>query len=118
MCRSSSSFFPSGFLIKVLPHVCYMPCPSHHPWLHCSNSSWRRIHIAPRCAVFSNFLPLQTTLIQTFPSAPCSETHTVWVVSLMSETSFHTHRKQWTSKWWSCRVSVGHGANNSSLQKK
>jgi hypothetical protein len=26
------------------PHSCYMPCPSHHPWLH-SNYTWRRVQV-------------------------------------------------------------------------
>jgi hypothetical protein len=36
--------FPSGFPTNILyaflfsPHSCYMPCTSHPPWLHHSNS--------------------------------------------------------------------------------
>jgi hypothetical protein len=29
--------------IPLLPHSCYMPCPSHHPWL--DHSVWRRVQV-------------------------------------------------------------------------
>jgi hypothetical protein len=35
-----SGLFPSGFTTKTLyaaPHVCYLRCPYHHPWLGQSN---------------------------------------------------------------------------------
>jgi hypothetical protein len=27
------------------PHSSYMPCPSHPPWLHHSNYTWRRVQV-------------------------------------------------------------------------
>jgi hypothetical protein len=40
--------FPSGFPISYMhfssPHLCYMSCPSHPPWLDHSNYTWRRVH--------------------------------------------------------------------------
>jgi hypothetical protein len=40
-----SGLFPSGFPTNILyafpslPHSCYMPCPSHPPWLDHSNTT-------------------------------------------------------------------------------
>jgi hypothetical protein len=31
--------------MPLLPHSCYMPCPSHPPWLDYSNCTWRRVQI-------------------------------------------------------------------------
>jgi hypothetical protein len=31
--------------IPLLPHACYMPCPSHPPWLDYSNFVWRRVQV-------------------------------------------------------------------------
>jgi hypothetical protein len=25
--------------------LCYIPCPSHPPWLHYSNYTWRGVHV-------------------------------------------------------------------------
>jgi hypothetical protein len=38
--------------IPLLSHSCYMPCPSHSPWLYHSNYTWRRVQ------VMKNDLPL------------------------------------------------------------
>jgi hypothetical protein len=46
-----TGLFPSGFPTKyltrvpLLPHLCYMPCLSHRPWLDHSNYTWRRVHV-------------------------------------------------------------------------
>jgi hypothetical protein len=43
-----SGLFPSGFPTNILcspPHSCYMPCPSHPPWLDNSNYTWRRVQV-------------------------------------------------------------------------
>jgi hypothetical protein len=46
-----SGLFPSGFPTNVLyanlllSHSCYMPCPSHPPWLDHSNYTWRKIQV-------------------------------------------------------------------------
>jgi hypothetical protein len=53
--RLPRGLFPSGFPRNILyafnsPHSCYMPCPSHPPWLDhsnynvCANSGPGRIH--------------------------------------------------------------------------
>jgi hypothetical protein len=31
--------------ISLFPHSCYMPCPSHPPWLDHSNYIWRRVQV-------------------------------------------------------------------------
>jgi hypothetical protein len=31
--------------IPLRPHSCYMPCPSHPPWLVHSNYTWRRVQV-------------------------------------------------------------------------
>jgi hypothetical protein len=40
-----SGLFPSGYptCIPLRPNSCYMPCPSHPPWLDHSNYTWRRV---------------------------------------------------------------------------
>jgi hypothetical protein len=47
MSRSSQWFLSSWIshqypiCIPLRPHSCYMPCPSHPPWLDHSNHTWR-----------------------------------------------------------------------------
>jgi hypothetical protein len=31
--------------VPLLPHSCYMSCPSHYPWLDHSNYTWRRVQV-------------------------------------------------------------------------
>jgi hypothetical protein len=31
--------------IPLRPHSCYMPCPSHPPWLYHSNYTWRKVQV-------------------------------------------------------------------------
>jgi hypothetical protein len=37
----------SNFTVCIprLPHSCYVPCPSHPPWLHHSNYVWRGVQV-------------------------------------------------------------------------
>jgi hypothetical protein len=46
-----SGLFPSGFPTDTLyaflfrPYLCYIPCPSHSPWLVYSNYTWQILNI-------------------------------------------------------------------------
>jgi hypothetical protein len=40
-----SGIFTSGIPTNILPHSCYMPCPSHPPSLDHSNYTWRRVQV-------------------------------------------------------------------------
>jgi hypothetical protein len=47
---TTSLFVMVSFLVAfppisytLLTHSCYMPCLSHHPWLHHSNYTWQRV---------------------------------------------------------------------------
>jgi hypothetical protein len=42
---SWSSYLSPSFWLSHLTHSCYMPCPSHHPWLDHSNYTWRRVQV-------------------------------------------------------------------------
>jgi hypothetical protein len=62
---TSSGLFLSGFPTKILhevptPHACYMPCPSHPPWLDHSNYIWRRVQVTE--LLILSFLQHPTTL--------------------------------------------------------
>jgi hypothetical protein len=37
--------FPSKPYMYSSPHACYMPCPSHPPWLYHSNYIWWRVKV-------------------------------------------------------------------------
>jgi hypothetical protein len=56
-------------------------------WLYLQKSA---SYEAPRYAVFSNLLSLHPSSVQMI-STPCSQTHSVYVLPLMSETKFDTH---------------------------
>jgi hypothetical protein len=88
-------FLPTPLCTPPLPHTCYMLCPSHPPWLHDSNYIWQGVQVMKLLTVqFSSasyyFIPLGSKILS---SAPCSQTPTVYVILLMSETKFHTRTK-------------------------
>jgi hypothetical protein len=51
---SISNQYPICILL-LLPHSCYMPCPSHPPWPDRSNYTWRRVdshfEVTKGCAI-------------------------------------------------------------------
>jgi hypothetical protein len=70
-----------------------MPCPAHTPWLDHSNYTWRRLQYAELLIMqfFSNPLSLHLSSVQIFFSTLSSQTPSVYVPRLMSETKFYTH---------------------------
>jgi hypothetical protein len=48
-------------------------------------------HEAPHYTVSSNALPFNLPSLQIFSSVPCSQTLSVYVLPLASETNFRTH---------------------------
>jgi hypothetical protein len=98
--RVPSGLIPSSFPINVLhaflfcSHACCILYPFHHPWLFTLIIfGEERSYGAPHYAVFSNLLPFHPSCVQIFCLAPCSQTPSVHVFPLMSETKFHTHTK-------------------------
>jgi hypothetical protein len=56
--------------MRLLPHSCYIPCPSHSPWFHHSNYTWRRVQVMKLLIMqFSptscHFIPLRLTCTDT-----------------------------------------------------
>jgi hypothetical protein len=92
---------PSGFFHLAFPPIIYTYSssppfvlhgrPSHPPRLHYSNYTWRRVQITKLLVM--QFSPFSRHLIplQIPSSAPCSQTPSVDISLLVSETTFHTH---------------------------
>jgi hypothetical protein len=91
--------FLSGFPMNILYaylflHSCYMPCPSHPPQLDHSNYTRRRVQV--RKLLVMKFSPISrdsSFFSPIFFSTPCSQTPSVYVPPLMSETKFHADTK-------------------------
>jgi hypothetical protein len=64
-------FPPMSYIHSFSPHSCYIPCPSHPPWIDHSNY------------VFSNLPSLHLSWDQIFSSAPCSQTPSVYKLTAL-----------------------------------
>jgi hypothetical protein len=95
--------FPVVSFLLAFPPIPYMhsssptfvlhvlPISSSLTWsfnLYLENST---SYVGPHYVVFSNLLSLHLSSVQIFSSTPCSQTPSVYVPRLMSETKFHTH---------------------------
>jgi hypothetical protein len=82
--------------IPLLTNSCYMHRPSHPPWLDHSNYVWRGLHIM-KLLIMQFFFqsPITSSLFSPdiLTSAPCSQTPSVCVFPLMSDTKFCIHTK-------------------------
>jgi hypothetical protein len=98
-----SGLFPSGFPANILYAFLFSPthatCPAYRILLVlviliilAKSTSYG----APHYAVFSNLPSLHLSSVQIFSSAPCSQTTSVCVLTLMLETKFRNHREPQT----------------------
>jgi hypothetical protein len=89
--------FPTkSYIQSSSPHACYIPFPSHPPWLDNSNYVCEeyKLWISSLCSFLQS--PVTSSLfVQIFSSAPCSQTPSVYVPPLLSETKCHTIQNQW-----------------------
>jgi hypothetical protein len=61
------------------PNSCYMPFPSHHPWLDHSNYVWQGVQVMKLLSLQCNLPSLHLSSVQLVSSAPCSQTPSVCV---------------------------------------
>ena len=52
-----SSGFPTNTLYARLPHMCYMPCPSHSSWFDHLNNIWWGVQNIKLLVMYSSPLP-------------------------------------------------------------
>jgi hypothetical protein len=112
---------PSGCLLLTPPRIiymhfssprsCYMPCPSHPPWLDHSNYIWRRVQVMKFLIMqFSptscHFIPLRSALFSNTLSL-CSSLNVRDQVSSLSKSISNKCRKfSWDLYFVSCVKSV------------
>jgi hypothetical protein len=77
-------------IIHMYSFICYMPCPYHPSSLDHSGPYLAKStnYKCPRHAVFNTLLSPHPSSVQIFSSAPWSQTPSVYIPSLMSETKF------------------------------
>jgi hypothetical protein len=78
-------FSPMTCIYSSSHHSCYMPCPSHPPWLDNSSYNGWRVHVMK--LLTEQLYPSS----RTFSLAPCSQTRSVFVPPLMSAIKIHTN---------------------------
>jgi hypothetical protein len=96
-----SGLFPSGFPTNILYPFLFSSIRAKWPahlilldliiLLYLARST---SYEAPRYAVYSNLLSLHLSSVQILFSTPCSQTPSVYVPRLISETMFRTHTEQ------------------------
>jgi hypothetical protein len=80
-----------NYMHSYVPHLCYMPHPSHSRSLDHSHHTLQRVQIMQLLIMqFSSPPSLHPASIQTFSLAPCSQTPSAYVPPLMSDIKFHT----------------------------
>jgi hypothetical protein len=76
--------------ISHIYHACCMPRPSHHPSFgHPSNMKWS-VEVMKLLTMQSS----PASYVHLFSSAPCSQTPSTCVLSLVWKTKFYAHTKQ------------------------
>jgi hypothetical protein len=86
------AFPQKSYMNYASPHSCYVPCPSNPHWLDHSNYTWWRIQVMKLLII--KFSPTSCHLIplrSKYSSAPCSQTPSVCVPPLTSDTKVHAH---------------------------
>jgi hypothetical protein len=98
-----SGLFTSGFPIKTLYTFLMSPisatCPLSHPPCpdHPNNEAYKLWNLSLCSLLQSPAIP--PSWVQIFFSTPCSPTPSLYVLLLVRQTKFHTHKKQHTSSF-------------------